>query len=103
MDAYSIFAFLSLHKERLLLPIASEEVQPIEFFTCEGLKNIQKIVLLGGVHKQILDLTECGILRLKKGKGFVKASLKMPRFTNRGGGLSGMCQVAGIAERSLMA
>ena len=40
MDAYSIFAFLSLHKERLLLPIASEEVQTIEFFTCEGLKNI---------------------------------------------------------------
>ena len=40
MDAYSLFDFMSLHKERLLLPVASEEVQPIEFFTCEGLKKI---------------------------------------------------------------
>ena len=102
MDAYSLLAFRRLDKERLLLAVVSEQVQPIEFFTCEGFKNIQEIVLLGGVYKQILDLPKCGILRLKKGKGFVKESLKIPRYANGGGGLSGMRQVAGIAERALM-
>ncbi len=103
MDAYSLFVFRRLNKERLLLPVVREEVQPIEFFTREGFKNVQEIVLLGGVHKQILDLPECGILSLKKGKGFVEAGLKIPRFANGGGGLAGMSEVAGIAERSLMA
>jgi hypothetical protein len=103
MDAHSLFAFQSLDKERLLLPVVSEEVQPIEFFTCEGFKYIQEILPFGGVHKQVLNLPECGILSLEKGKGFVKARLKIPRFANGGGGLAGMCEVAGIAECSLMA
>ena len=103
VDAYIAFAIQIMNKERLLLPVVGEEVQPIEFFTCERFKYIQEILLLGGVHKQVLDFPECGILSLEKGKGFVEARLKIPRFANGGGGHAGMREVAGIAERSLMA
>ena len=103
MDAYSILALRSVNKERLLLAVVSEEVQTIEFFTREGFKNIEEILLLRGVRKQVLDLTECGILRLKKGKRLVEAGLKIPSFSDGCGRFAGMRQVAGIAERSLMA
>ena len=104
VDAYIAFAIIQrLNKERLLLAVVREEVQAIEFFTCERFKNIEEILLLRGVHKQVLDLSECGILRLEKGKGLAEACLKIPRFANGGGGFAGMREVAGIAESSLMA
>ena len=103
VDAHHVCDFRSLHKERLLLAVVREEVQAIELFTREGFKNIEEILLLGGVHKQVLDLPKRGVLRLKKGKGLVEACLKISRFANGGGGFAGLRQVAGIAERSLMA
>ena len=87
----------------LLFAVVAEEVESVEFLAGEGFEDMEKILMLGGVHKKILDLPEGGILRLQEGKRFIQVGLKIPRLTDACAGLAGMGQIAGIIERSLMA
>jgi len=101
--AHRLRAFGSLDIKRLLFAVVAEEVESIEFLACEGFENMEKILMLWGVHKEILNLPEGGILRLQEGERFVQVGLKIPRLADACASLARMGQIAGIVERTMMA
>lgn len=103
VNANRLRVFGSVDIKWLLFAVVAEEVESIEFLASEGFEDVEKILMLGGVHKKILDLPEGGILRLQERKGFIQVGLKISRFTDACAALAGMGQIAGIVERALTA